>query len=318
MSPLLLTILTFLAVITLVFAVASVLSDLFLRDRERVSQRIDDEFRKKQRERAERSLVFKDLGRLAAEVDTDQPSLQVRVEELLDQSGLEMTSGRLFSLMGGSALALGILGGLIRENLLVGAVGAVVGAALPWFYVLFKRMKRLNKLREQLPDAFDLMSRVVRAGQTISQAQQAVADEFTPPIASEFAYCFEQQNLGLSPEIALRDLARRTGLLEIKIFVTALLVQQQTGGNLAELLEKLSGVVRERFKTQGKIRALTAEGRIQGLVLLFLPVGMFLIMLVLNREFSEVLLDYPYLLLGMAVSEGIGALWIRKIVNFDF
>ena len=105
------------------------------------------------------------------------------------------------------------------------------------------------------------MGRVVRAGQTISQALQAVADEFPPPIAAEFAYCYEQQNLGLSPESALRDLARRTGLLEIKIFVLALLVQQQTGGNLAELLDKLSGIIRERFRIRGQIKTLTAEGR---------------------------------------------------------
>src|SRR5262249_57164429 len=122
-----------------------------------------------------------------------------------------------------------------------------------------------------LPDAFDLMARVIRAGQTMSQAIQSVADEFDQPLAGEFAYCYEQQNLGLSPEVALRDLARRTGLVEVKIFVLAMLVQQQTGGNLAELLDKLSGVVRERFRVPGKIKALTAEGRMQATVLLVLP-----------------------------------------------
>ena len=111
---------------------------------------------------------------------------------------------------------------------------------MPLFYVQFKRKARLEKLRSQLPDAFDLMGRVIRAGQTMSQALLAVADEFAQPIAGEFAYCYEQQNLGLPPETAFRDLSRRTGLIEIKIFVLALLVQQQTGGNLAELLDKLS------------------------------------------------------------------------------
>ena len=140
-------------------------------------------------------------------------------------------------------------------------------------YVQLKRKARLEKLLSQLPDAFDLMARVIRAGQTMSQALQAVADEFDQPIAAEFAYCYEQQNLGLPPEVAFRDLARRTGLLEIKIFVLALLVQQQTGGNLAELLDKLADVVRERFRIRGKIKALTAEGRMQALVLLVLPLG---------------------------------------------
>src|SRR5215831_2903505 len=111
----------------------------------------------------------------------------------------------------------------------------------------------------------------------MSQALQAVADEFDTPISTEFAYCYEQQNLGLSPEVAMRDLARRTGLLEIKIFVLALLVQQQTGGNLAELLEKLADIVRERFRMRAKIKALTAEGRLQAIILLALVPLLFLL-----------------------------------------
>jgi tight adherence protein B len=170
----------------------------------------------------------------------------------------------------------------------------------------------------QLPHAFDLMARVIRTGQTISQSLQAVADEFDPPVAAEFASCFEQQNLGLPLEAALRELGRRTGLLEVRIFVLAVLVQQQTGGNLAEMLDRLASIIRERFRVRGKIRALTAEGRIQALVLLALPPALLLIILVLNRSYGQVLLDHPYLLAGMVVSQALGALWIRKIVHFDF
>jgi tight adherence protein B len=191
-------------------------------------------------------------------------------------------------------------------------------ASGPFLYVWFKRRGRLNKLMAQLPDAFDLMGRVIRAGQTMSQALQAVADEFDAPISAEFAYCYEQQNLGLSPELAMRDLARRTGLLEIKIFVLALLIQQQAGGNLAELLDNLSAIIRERFRILGKIRALTAEGRMQAVVLLALPPALFLLILLLNRDYGQVLLDYPWILVATFGCEAIGALWIRKIVNFDF
>jgi tight adherence protein B len=229
-----------------------------------------------------------------------------------------MSYERLMSVTAAVALAAGGAAGLATRSLIVTAGAVAMAAPLPLFAVRLKRNLRQEKLRGQLPDAFDLMARVVRAGQTMSQAQQAVADEFEAPIAAEFALCFEQQNLGLAPEIALRDLARRAGLLEMKIFVTAMLVQQQTGGNLSELLEKLAAVVRERFKIQGKIRTLTAEGRIQGLVLLCLPAGLFLLMLMMNRDFAGVLLDYPYVLLGVGVSQGLGAIWIRKIVNFDF
>jgi tight adherence protein B len=162
------------------------------------------------------------------------------------------------------------------------------------------------------------MARVVRAGQTLAQALLAVADEFPQPISGEFAYCYEQQNLGLPPEVAFRDLNRRTGVIELKIFVLAVLVQQQTGGNLAELLLKLSAVVRDRYQIRGTIRTLTAEGRMQGLVLAALPPVMLLLMLVLNAKYVGVLFDHPNILFGTFGVEFIGALWIRKIVNFDF
>jgi tight adherence protein B len=313
--------LTFVAGVLAVLGVYSILSDLFLRDRSRVNQRVDEEFRKRQREHARKSTLFRNLGQIAAEAALDERaerSWRRRFEALIEQSGLELTPQRLLGITTCAALGLGLLGGLIRQSFLVGGIGALVGAGGPLLYVAYKRRARLEKLLSQLPDAFDLMARVIRAGQTTAQALQAVADEFDAPIAAEFAYCYEQQNLGLSPEIALRDLARRTGLLEIKIFVLALLVQQQTGGNLAQLLEKLAAVVRERFRIRGKIQTLTAEGRLQAAVLLVLPPAMFVAILVLNYSYGEVLLAHPSLLVGMLVSELVGALWIRKVVNFDY
>jgi tight adherence protein B len=147
---------------------------------------------------------------------------------------------------------------------------------------------------------------------------QAVAAEFQAPIATEFGCCQEQQNLGLSPEVSLRDLARRTGLLEINIFVLALLVHRRSGGNLAELLEKLSGTIRERYKIRGKIKTLTAEGRFQAIILLAMPPVIFLVLLLVNRPYAVKLFDHPSLMATSLVSMAIGAVWIRKIVNFDF
>src|SRR5690606_34378408 len=126
------------------------------------------------------------------------------------------------------------------------------------------------------------------------------------------------QNLGLPPETALRDLARRTGLMEVNIFVVAVLVQRQVGGNMAEMLEKLAAVVRERYRIRGAIRTLTAEGRMQAVLLMALPIAIFLAMLLLYREYAIVLLDHPMVVLGVLVSMALGGLWIRKIINFDF
>src|SRR5262249_45725007 len=169
-----------------------------------------------------------------------------------------------------------------------------------------------------LPDAFELTGRFTREGQTIAQAFQGVAEEFEPPLASEFACCYEQQNLGLSPEVALRDLARRIGLIEVKIFVLAVLVQRQTGGNLAELIDNLANIVRERFRIRGKIRVLTAEGRIQAAGLLAMPPVVMGLILLFNRGYGMLLFEHPNVLWGMAGLMLIGMMWIRRIINFDF
>ncbi len=321
MNPTLLPFLTFGAVLAAVAGAYSIYTDLYLRDRSRVNERIDDEFRKRQRERARKALVFKNLNQLAFDAAGDQeraPDLRMRLHAMLEQSGLDLTFEKLLTISAGAGLVCGVSGGVLRQSLLVAAVAAAAGAAAPLAYVEFKRKARLEKLLSQLPDTFDLMSRVVRAGQTMSQALQAVTDEFAQPVAGELSYCYEQQNLGLSPEVAMRDLARRTGLLEVKIFVTAIIVQQQTGGSLAEMLDRLAHVIRQRHHTRGQIKTLTAEGRLQAMILLGLPVVLFFAFLLLLPDYESKLLEHPSLVVTTLSFELIGALWIRKIVNFDF
>ena len=311
--------LTFIAVVMAALGVYSLLADMFLRDRSRVSQRVDRELRKRQREQVRKSTVFKNLATASIAAESLGPKgLRARLEAMIEQSGVAVTPQRLLGFMAAGGLSLGLIAGLVHWNPLTGLAGAAVGAAAPFLYVAVKRQRRLNKMMDQLPEAFDLMARIIRAGQTMAQSIQAVADEFDAPLAAEFAYCYEQQNLGLSPEASLRDLARRTGLLEIKIFVLALLVQQQAGGNLAELLDKLSTVIRERSRIRGKIRVLTAEGRFQAIVLLGLPPAMLLVLMFFNPEYGMVLFKHPSLLVGTFISEALGYLWIRRIVNFDF
>jgi tight adherence protein B len=310
---------SFLTAALAIMGIYSFVADLVLSDRSRVGRRVDEEFRRRQDVR--KSALFKNLapsGEASVDADVeDNPTWTSRFVAMVEQSGLRITPRQLIVI---SLISAAVLGGAVTlvYDFLLGALVTLVGGAVPILYVHFKRKARMEKLMSQLPDAFDLMARVIRAGQTMSQALQAVADEFDPPVGTEFALCFEQQNLGLPPELALRELARRTGLLEIKIFVLALLVQQQTGGNLAELLDKLAAVIRDRFRIRSKIRVLTAEGRLQAGVLLALPPLLLLIILFLNRAYGRILLDHPTLLVGMFVSELVGALWIRKIIHFDF
>jgi tight adherence protein B len=311
---------TFMAGVLVIVAIYSLVSDLYLRDRSRASKRVDEEFRQRQRQRVQQSSLFKNLGQLAAEAEAEEAalgSLNHRFQMMVEQSGLNIRPQQLLTLALVIGLGLGTCAYMAR-GLVTGVVlGGMAGLA-PIAWVRIKQKARMGKFLGQLPDAFDLMARIIRAGQTMSQALQGVADEFEPPIAAEFAYCYEQQNLGLAPETALRDLARRTGLVEIKIFVLALIVQQQTGGNLAELLEKLATVVRERSRMNMKIKALTAEGRFQAGILLLMPPGLFGMILLMNRDYGQILLERPILLVTVAVLELLGALWIRKIVTLDY
>jgi tight adherence protein B len=308
-----------LTVITGILAVSQILSDLFLRDRSRVNDRVDAEFLKKKTELAKKTPLFKNLGQIAAEVGEDaRPSMKQRFESMVEQSGMETTPQKILGISAISAIACGMVLFLIRQSAFDASLAAGLGFLAPIWQVRRRRDKRIEKMRSQLADAFELMARVVRAGQTLGQALLAVADEFPQPISAEFAYCYEQQNLGLSPEVTFRDLTRRTGIIELKIFVLAVLVQQQTGGNLAELLTKLATVVRERYLIRGTIQTLTAEGRMQGWILAALPPLMLVLLLVLNPGYAAVHFQHPNLILGTFGVEALGVLWIRKIVNFDF
>ncbi len=257
-----------------------------------------------------------DLGLEAPVAVGPPPGRMQRLREMLDQSGLSLTLGHLAVASVLAAIAVGSLAGATLGPVL-GVVGAALAAPAPFAYLYLRWRARIEKLTSQLPDAFDLMARVIRAGHSVPQALQAVADEFEPPVATEFAYCQEQQNLGLLPEVTFRELAQRTGVLEIKIFVMAMLIQRQTGGNLTELLERLASLVRDRIRIRGHVKALTAEGRLQAIILLLLPPVMFLVMMAVYPEYASELLEHTGMIAAMVGSMAVGALWIHRIVNFE-
>jgi tight adherence protein B len=298
----------------------SLVRDLFFRDRPPLRQWLDRELRKRQRERAQRSVVlFKHEALVPPSGSPTVPSVPLsrRVEILLDQAGVFLTLGQLVGLCVLAGLVTATVGAVLVAPI-AGVVTGLAGAIAPLLWILSRRRARRQVLLRQLPRAFDLIARVIRAGQSIPQALGAVVEQFDPPLATEFAYCQEQQRLGLLPEVSFRELAQRSEVMELKIFVMAMLIQQKTGGNLSEMLERLASLIRDRVRIQGVVRAATAEGRLQAVVLIALPPVVFILMLVLNRSYAEVLLDHYGYLIAAAVSMTLGALWIRRIVNFDF
>lgn len=313
--------LVFAAGFLLVFGLNLLFADISSAHRQQIRQRLEEEGRLQQMERARASMQHLDLYEMAAEEAVSKVArmtLRERLGILLEQAGLRTRPGHLALVGTLLALATGFLVGLFSRSIVAGVMLAALASCLPLFWVNFIRAQRMKKLRSQLPDAFDLMSRTMRAGQTMQQALQVVADESGAPLSEEFGYCYDQQNLGMSPEAAMRDLSRRTGLLEIKIYVLAVTIHRQSGGNLAELLEKLSFVIRERYRIQGMITSLTAEGKLQAYVLFALPLVLLVTLLIVNRPYVMELFHYPLILTMMLGLMGLGAFWMNRIINFDY
>jgi tight adherence protein B len=207
---------------------------------------------------------------------------------------------------------------VLRMGVLVAAGLAAATFVLPILYLIRRRNKRLKRLTDQLPDVFELLSQALRAGNSLASAMQLIAKELPDPAGTEFGRVFHEQNLGLKIEDALRNLADRVGVLDVRFFVTAVLIQRQVGGDLAEVLDKISSVIRERIQLFGTIRALTAEGRLSGYVLLGLPVLVFFVLMYVNPSYMSMLITDPTgktMLTVAIVMQLMGWAMIKKIVN---
>jgi len=189
---------------------------------------------------------------------------------------------------------------------------------IPIGYLMFARKQRLGKFGRQLPEALELLGRSLRAGHSLNAGFGLVASETDAPLATEFGRAFEEQNLGIPLEEAIEDMAGRVPNMDLRFFATAVILQRQTGGDLAEILDKIGHLIRERLQILGQIQALTGEGRMSGIVLLALPPVLFLVMLKMNYEYAMTLFTDPtgrYLLCGALVSQVLGAIVIKKIIT---
>ncbi len=245
------------------------------------------------------------------------PRIQV-LDRLLMQSGLNM---KLMTFIGlSAAFAVGglLLAGYLALNWLLVVVLMILAGILPYFYLVYLRDKRLRKFDEQLPDALDLIGRGIRAGHALPAALKMVADEMANPVAEEFRVAFDEVNYGFSMQEALTNLATRVPSTDLQYFVVAVLIQRETGGNLAELLDNISALIRARHKLYGTIRVLSAEGKLSAWVLTLLPIVLAVVINVINPDFMQVLWKDEAgikMIVGVVVLMILGIYWMRKIIK---
>jgi tight adherence protein B len=246
-----------------------------------------------------------------------------RIERLLFQTDLNWTvgtvlgAGLVLSLSLGTALLV-----MTRTNPLLALLAIPVGCTIPIYFVLNVRAKRVRKMSEQMPDALDMMSRSLQAGHGISAAFKLVATEMPPPIAIEFGRCFEEHNLGAEFRDAVTNMTYRIGdNLDLKLFAVSLVIQHETGGNLVEIIDKISYTIRERYKFYGKLRALTAEGKVSGIILGGLPFACALGIGLLNPQYIDPLFTdrIGQVILGAGITLWVlGIVWLNAMASVDF
>jgi tight adherence protein B len=239
---------------------------------------------------------------------------------LIEQSGVNVTPTAivLMSLVAAAAAWVAV-SALVRVPF-APAGAALVGGFLPYGWLLHRRSSRLKRFEEQFPEALDLLSRAIRAGHAFQTAMGMVGDELPPPVGPEFKKTFDRQNFGLPLRDALNELSERVAILDVRFFVTAVLIQRDTGGNLSEILDNLAHVVRERFKIRRQIRVHTAHGRFTGYVLLALPAALAVALSIINPTHMELLFREhmgQMMIMGAIVMQTIGFIWIRQVIKIE-
>ncbi len=236
----------------------------------------------------------------------------------LVQACPDLPLARFLGIVLATAVGAFALGGVFMNSLVVGTLAAVLGAYAPFLVLSARRNRRQRLLAEELPDALDFLARILRAGHSLSTGLQMVGAELPEPLAAEFRRCYDQHSLGLPLDDALKDMADRLDSTDFAFFVTAVLVQRQTGGDLAEVLDNISRMIRQRIRLSQHVKAKTAEGRFTGYILVAFPVLMFLIYYVMSPAQAEIMFQTAtgLSLLGVAVVlEAVGLYAIRKITT---
>jgi len=242
------------------------------------------------------------------------------IQKMLAQGGLDVRAGNFIGLCALAGVAATILAYGFSRRVDIAWVALLVGFILPYSYASYRRQKRFQKFDELFPEAIDTLARAVRAGHAFTTALEMITNEINEPIAGEFRQLYEEQKFGMPVRDALMNLTERVPSVDVKFFVTAVMLQRETGGNLAEILDNLSYVIRERFKIQRQVRVYTAQGRLTMGLLMGMPPIIVVVMMSLNPAFIKPLFSDPIghtLLVGGITLQTVGYFVIRKIIRIQ-
>jgi tight adherence protein B len=322
MPAILLAILVFVVVALAVFAAMALLDQRSAQAR-LIKERLANERQTPQRAPEEELALLRDeqLSQIPALDDLLRRSSRVAaLQKMLVQGGIAMRAGNFLGFSALAGLAATVVAYALSKRVEVAWVALLVGFLLPYSYASFRRNQRFEKFEELFPEAIDTLARAVRAGHAFTTALEMITNEVGEPVSGEFRQLYEEQKFGMPVRDALINLTERMPLVDVKFFVTAVMLQRETGGNLAEILDNLSYVIRERFKIQRQVRVYTAQGRLTMALLMGMPPIIVTVMIVLNPSFIRPLFSDPIghtLLVVGIVLQTVGYFVIRKIIRIQ-
>jgi tight adherence protein B len=320
MSAALLAFLVLIVVALAVFALVSLLDQRSARAR-LIKERLANERKAPELAAVEELALLRDeqLSQIPALDTLLRRSARVaEIQKMLTQGGLSTRAGNFLGFSALAGVVASIVAYVATKHVEVAWVALLVGFLLPYSYASYRRNKRFEKFEELFPEAIDTLARAVRAGHAFTTALEMITNEVSEPVAGEFRQLYEEQKFGMPVRDALMNLTERMPLVDVKFFVTAVMLQRETGGNLAEILDNLSYVIRERFKIQRQVRVYTAQGRLTMALLMGMPPIIVAVMLLLNPSFIRPLFSDPIghtLLVAGIILQTIGYFVIRKIVR---
>ncbi|HKS76974.1 MAG TPA: type II secretion system F family protein [Terriglobales bacterium] len=326
LMPTLIAVLVFVVVALIIFAIGSLIDQRNARAR-LIRDRLASVEKPAERQPGEDLALVRDemLSEIPAFDNLLRRSERIsNMQGLLSQADIDLRAGNLLMICLASAAICGFIafvgGGSSPWSPIVAWVAFILGAVLPYSYITYKRNKRFQRFEELFPEAIDTLARAVRAGHAFTVALEMISSEVSEPVASEFRKLFEEQKFGLPVRDALLNLTERVPLVDVKFFVTAVMLQRETGGNLAEILDNLSYVIRERFKIMRQVRVYTAQGRLTMMLLMGMPPIIVAGMLLMNPSFIRPLFSDPIGHIAVVVGitlQTLGYFVIRRIIQIQ-